>query len=277
MTWHTIRGHGGVQLTARVVGPSTAPPIVLLHGWASSASVWAWQLSDPLLPAMFRLIAVDLRGHGGSETPEHGYQDAAVWAEDLAAVLRFAGRPALLVGWSYGGLVITDYLRVHGTSQVAGIVLVGAITEIGRGHPGARVGQAMRAALPAALSEDPEVAVPALTRFVRGMSDFPLPGELAQRAIGDCLRVTPKVRTALFRRDVSSERVLTGLDVPVLVVHGRRDAVVDSSAATYAAGKIPGARVRWFDGGHLPFVEHVREFNAMLLEFASRQWEGGPA
>jgi non-heme chloroperoxidase len=274
MSLHHIRGHGGVNLAVRVVGPASAPPVVLLHGWASSGAVWSAQFADPLLNATFRLIAVDLRGHGESEIPSDGYQNSAVWAEDIEAVLRFAGSPALVIGWSYGGLVITDYLRQHGTEGIAGIVLVGAITEIGRGRQGARVGPVMQAALPKGLAEDPQVAVPALTEFVRGMTHQPLPGELVQHAIGDCLRVPPKVRTALFRRDVASTDVLAAINVPTLIAHGRLDGVVDPTVAEYVVRKIPGARLRWFHGGHMPFAEHVREFDAMLLEFVSRYWEG---
>jgi pimeloyl-ACP methyl ester carboxylesterase len=54
-----------------------------------------------------------------------------------------------------------------------------------------------------------------------------------------------------------------------MVVHGTGDTVVAPSCAEYAAGKIPGAVVRWFeDVGHMPFTERRAEFNTALLEFA---------
>jgi pimeloyl-ACP methyl ester carboxylesterase len=57
--------------------------------------------------------------------------------------------------------------------------------------------------------------------------------------------------------------------VPALVVHGERDEIISPRAGEYAAGKIPGARTRWFpDVGHMPFAERVDEFNAVLCEFA---------
>jgi pimeloyl-ACP methyl ester carboxylesterase len=66
--------------------------------------------------------------------------------------------------------------------------------------------------------------------------------------------------------------VLAGLAAPTLVVHGTEDAVVHPTAAEYAAGKIPGASLRWFDRvGHLPFAERVAEFNTALRELADRQ------
>ncbi|AXB46625.1 alpha/beta fold hydrolase [Amycolatopsis albispora] len=270
-----VIGAGGVRLGLRVAGAANTSAIVLVHGWAQSSLAWSPQLADPGLTARYRLVGVDLRGHGGSDVPALGYDEPRVWAEDLAAVIDFAGAgaPVLLVGWSYGGLVITDYLRVHGTTNVAGIVFAGAITEIGRDRPGGRVGPAMRNALPAALSDDPAEAVPALTALCAGMSSRPVDGPLAQSLLGTSLSVPPAVRAALFRRDVDSSAVLAGLDVPTLVIHGVQDQVVDLSAGEYAAGKIAGARTRWMPGtGHLPFVEAAAEFNSALEQFAGERF-----
>ncbi|GAA1980420.1 alpha/beta hydrolase [Amycolatopsis minnesotensis] len=264
-----VVGGGGVRLGVRVVGAEQSRPIVFVHGWAQSSLAFSPQLADPGLAERYRLVAVDLRGHGTSDVPVEGYDDPGLWAADLAAVLEFAGAPAIVVAWSYGGLVLTDYLRVHGTEGIAGIVLAGAITELGRGRPGGKVGQAMRAALPDALSEDIAVALPALTTLCDGMASRPVPGALAQALLGSCLSVPPAVRAALFRREVDSADVLAAVDVPALVIHGTEDAVVDVSAGEYAAGKIVGARGRWFQGvGHLPFVEEAAEFTSALRQFA---------
>ncbi|MBK1784219.1 alpha/beta fold hydrolase [Prauserella cavernicola] len=271
-----VVGAGGVRIGVRVEGNESAPAIVFVHGWAQSARAWDTQFADAELRRRFRLVAMDLRGHGTSDVPSGGYDDPAAWAGDLASVLGLAGEPAVVVGWSYGGLVLADYLRVRGTAGLAGIVLVGAITEIGKGHPGGRVGPAMRAALPAALSADVTEALPALRAFCEGMSVREVPGPLVQSMLGTSLTVPPAVRSALFRRDVDSADVLADLDVPALVVHGTADEVVDVRAGEYAAGKIPGADSRWFeDVGHLPFVEAAAEFNATLLAFAEQRASAG--
>ncbi|WP_199430981.1 alpha/beta fold hydrolase [Qaidamihabitans albus] len=270
-----VVGAGGARIGVRVEGNEAAPAIVFVHGWAQSARAWDHQFADPELRSRFRLVALDLRGHGASDVPAGGYDDPVSWAGDLAAVLGLAGEPAVVVGWSYGGLVIADYLRVRGTAGLAGIVLVGAITEIGRGHPGGRVGPAMREALPDALAEDPDVALPALVRLRTGMAASEVPGPLAQSLLGTSLAVPPAVRGALFRREVSSAEVLATVDVPALVLHGTDDAVVDVRAGEYAAGKIPGCDARWWEGvGHLPFVENAAEFNATLLRFAGERATG---
>ncbi|RSN49577.1 alpha/beta hydrolase [Amycolatopsis sp. WAC 04197] len=266
-----VVGYGGTRIGLWVEGAENTRPIVFVHGWAQSSRAWAPQLADPALSERFRLVAMDLRGHGDSEVPSAGYDDPRVWAEDLASVLDFAGDDAIVVGWSYGGLVITDYLRVHGSSRLSGVVFVGAITEIGKNRPGGKVGPAMRDAIPAVLSDDPAVAIPALVQFSARMTAAPVSGTLTQALLGACLSTPPAVRSALFRRDVGSEDVLRDLDKPALIVHGLADAVIDPTSAEYAAGKIQGAVVRWLpEVGHLPFAEAADEFGELLRGFADQ-------
>lgn len=244
---------------------------MLLHGWAQSSAAFAAQLADPLLTAKYRLAAPDLRGHGASDAPEGAYNDPELWADDIAAVLDLVGRPAVLVGWSYGGAVITDYLRAFGDDDLAGIVLVGAVTEVGRDKAGGAMGSALQSVIPYVLLEDLDMAARGFTEFVRGMSESHLPGEVSQRIVGDGLRTPWRVRRALFSRDFESSGVLKLIRVPTLVTHGTLDAVIEPSAAQYSAGKIPGAELRWFERvGHMPFAERTEEFDEMLLEFADR-------
>jgi pimeloyl-ACP methyl ester carboxylesterase len=264
-----VVGHGGTRLGLRVEGAENSRPIVFVHGWAQSSGAWAAQLADPALTERFRLVAMDLRGHGASDVPATGYDDPAVWADDLAAVLDFAGPGAIVVAWSYGGLVLTDHIRVHGTARLRGLVFVGAITEIGPDRPGGAIGSLMREHMRAMLSDDPDIAVPALTAFSRDMVTRPIPGTQAQALLGASLSVPPAVRAALFRRDVGSEEVLADVDKPALFLHGSNDRVIDAAAMKYAVGKIPGATGRWFlGGGHAPFAETAAEFDAVLRQFA---------
>src|SRR5690606_27050579 len=77
----------------------------------------------------YRLVAFDLRGHGMSGAPDRsgGYTDPRVWADDIAAIIgELRLENPVLVGWSYGGFVICDYVRQHGQGAIAAIEFVGA-------------------------------------------------------------------------------------------------------------------------------------------------------
>lgn len=256
-------GVDGTPLVYSVTGDPDARALVLLHGWAQSSKCWGPTVLDELA-ARYRVIAVDLRGHGYSGAPAAGYDDSAVWAGDVDAVLTAEGvtSGAVLLGWSYGGLVICDYLASHGTSAVDGVVLVGAITSIGRGEAGGKVGAAMRAAIPGAMSEEPREAIRALGAFGNALTGPPEgKGAQSQALFGASLVTPPHVRTALFNRSASHDDLLRSLDVPVLVLHGTEDSVVDVSAGRHAADLIPRARASFWEGcDHGPFVEDPGRF-----------------
>lgn len=263
-------GVDGTPLVYSVTGDPDARALVLLHGWAQSSKCWGPGVLDELA-ARYRVIAVDLRGHGYSGAPDTGYADSAIWAGDVDAVLTAEGvtSGAVLLGWSYGGLVICDYLASHGTSAVEGVVLVGAITSIGRGEAGGKVGAAMRAAIPGAMSEEPREAIRALGAFGNALTGPPEgKGAQSQALFGASLATPPRVRAALFNRSASHDDLLRSLDVPVLVLHGTEDSVVDVSAGRHAAELIPQARASFWEGcDHGPFVEDPERFVKEVGEF----------
>lgn len=263
-------GTDGTSIVYRVDGPADGTPLVLLHGWAQSMACWGDAVIEPLTEK-YRVVAVDLRGHGYSGAPAGGYDDPQIWAGDVAAVLNAENitSGAVLLGWSYGGLVLCDYLSVFGSDAVGGVVLVAAITSIGRGEQGGRVGHAMRAAIPGAMSEESRVAIRALGSFGNALTGpGPGLGERAQALFGASLSTRPRVRAAVFDRAISHDAVLTELDVPALVIHGTDDSIVDISAGRWAAELIQNARGSWWEGvDHGPFVADPGRFVAEVTEF----------
>ncbi|AWK71494.1 alpha/beta hydrolase [Rhodococcus oxybenzonivorans] len=263
-------GVDGTPLVYSVTGAEDARPLVLLHGWAQSSKCWGTEVLDELA-ARYRVIAPDLRGHGYSGVPTTGYDDSAVWAGDVRAVLAAEDvtSGAVLLGWSYGGLVICDYLATHGSAAVDGVVLVGAITSIGRGEKGGKVGPAMREAVPGAMSEEPRVAIRALGAFGTALTGPPEgKGAQSQALFGASLSTPPRVRAALFDRAASHDDLLRRLDVPVLVIHGTEDSVVDVAAGRHAADLVPNAQASFWDGcDHGPFVEDPARFVKEIGEF----------
>jgi non-heme chloroperoxidase len=141
-TIHDVRGGGGLRLHVREWGRPDGPPILSIHGWSQGHLCWARQYGSALAEE-FRLVAYDLRGHGMSEAPlepEH-YTDGRLWADDVAAIIDQLGldRP-VLVGWSYGGFIICDYLRAYGQDRIAAVDFVGAATTLGEAAFGTLIG-----------------------------------------------------------------------------------------------------------------------------------------
>ncbi len=98
-------------------GEPDAPPVLLIHGLAGSIA-W-WDSVVPMLARDFRLIRVDLRGHGKSPSPRRGY-DTAAHARGVAAVLDRLGVSRFsVVGHSTGGYVATALAEQRRDAVVA--------------------------------------------------------------------------------------------------------------------------------------------------------------
>lgn len=132
LNFSSVTTADGVRLNVVEAGNPQGPAIVFVHGISQSWLSWVAQLADPALRARYRLVAFDLRGHGASEgsqvavdgegaplapLPDAAYNTgsaastALLWAGDLQAVLGGLGLVSpTVVGWSYGGCVVLDYI-----------------------------------------------------------------------------------------------------------------------------------------------------------------------
>ena len=272
MKVHTVRGGGGVELHVREWGRSTGIPILFIHGWSQNHLCWMKQC-DSWLGNEFRLIAFDLRGHGMSEAPrqaEH-YTDGRKWAEDIAAIMdQLSLERPVVVGWSYGGFVILDYVARYGQRNLGGINFVAATVVLGEKALGSLIGPGFLENAPGACDPDVPTQIAAMRRFLQACLVKPI-GE-AEREVTFAFNmiVAPEVRALLLQRELDFATVLANLTVPVLVTHGRSDTVVLPTMANYIAQHCNGAQIAWYDGvGHAPFLEQPQRFNDELARFAA--------
>ena len=173
----------------------------------------------------------------------------------------------VLVAWSYGALVVADYLRVHGDAAIGGIDLVAGAVVL-RPPAFEHIGPAFLEAAPLACSSELETSIPALGRFLRACTARPLDEETSNAALCWNMLTPPEVRGALLAREVDATDVLARVRVPVLVTHGRRDAIVLPSMAEHMLAACPAAVASWYgDAGHMTFVEDAPRFNRELATF----------
>ena len=163
---HRIVGGGGTTLNVLETGKRDGPTVLFIHGFSQNALAWSKQLNSELARD-FRLVAMDIRGHGNSDKPpKDAYTDSKLWADDVQAVIESLelNRP-VLSGWSYGGLIMCDYLSVYGENAIGGLNFVSAITRVGESvFP--YLGQEFLAQVPGFFSNDVQESSAALQRFL---------------------------------------------------------------------------------------------------------------
>jgi non-heme chloroperoxidase len=272
-TQHTVVGAGGVNLNVLEYGNSSGPAIVFIHGWSQSYMCWLKQLESNLAKD-FRLIALDLRGHGLSDAPleQSAYTSSQFWADDVNVILQhFHLQKVILVGWSYGGLVISDFLRFYGEERVAGINFVGAAVKLNEAAIGPFIGPGFYEIFEAAVSNDLVASIDAMRTFLDGCFKKKLPREEYERILCFNMAVRPDVRGSIAARDLDNVDVLKTLNAPVLVTQGEEDTVVLPSMAHCILENCVSSEASWYEGvAHGPFIEDTGRFNRELAIFARR-------
>jgi pimeloyl-ACP methyl ester carboxylesterase len=245
-------------------------PIVFLHGFSSCWLAWSRQLCSDLAQD-FRLVAVDLRGHGLSDKPCEGYADSRLWADDINAVIEALrlDRP-VLSGWSYGPLVILDYLRHYGEGRIGGVHIVGGVTKLGSEAALAVLTPEFLGLVPGCLATEAEESVRSLGALLRLFFVREPAAEELYQMLGYNVSVLPSVRQALFSRVLDNDDLLPTLRRPVLITHGTEDAIVKPAVVEQHKAGLPHAQVHLMaHAGHAPFWEDTARFNGRLREFCA--------
>ena len=271
MRAHTIDGGANLKLHVRDFGPEGAPPLLLIHGWSQHHLCWLKQFESPLAEE-FRLIAMDLRGHGQSEAPPgpEAYTTGSLWADDIAAVISSLGLDSpVLVGSSYGGIVIGDYLRAYGDGAIGAVNLIGGAVGVGPDWIGPLIGEDFpKYAVPAAFG-DPDDALRAVPEFVHCCIKKDLPPGEFELAVAWSMLTPAHVRGHLISRDDDFRPEYARLTKPLLVSYGTQDTIVLPAMAATIRGVSPSCQMSEYPGaGHFPFLEVPMRFNEELAEFA---------
>jgi non-heme chloroperoxidase len=270
---HDVMGGGGLRLHVREWGNPDGPPVLFIHGLSLSHQCWSKQYESELA-ADFRLVAYDLRGHGMSEAPldPAHYTEAALWADDVAAIIEQLrlGR-TVLVGWSYGGFVICDYLRAYGEEHVAAIDFTGGAVSMGRQAFGTLIGPGFLDNFAGAVADDLPTNIQAMRAFVRAFPAEPFDAADTELLLASSMTVPARIRANLAAREIDGDDVLRAVGVPLLVSHGRRDTVVLPAMAEHVLATCPTAEASWYDdAGHTPHLERPARFNSELAALARR-------
>jgi pimeloyl-ACP methyl ester carboxylesterase len=268
---HRITGGGRAQLHLVETGNPKGRPILFIHGFSQCWLAWSRQL-DSDLAVDHRLIAMDMRGHGLSDKPPEGYADSKLWADDINAVIEALNldRP-VLSGWSYGPLVILDYIRHYGENRIAGVNFVGGVTKLGSAEATAVMMPEFLSLVPGFFSTDVAESLQSLQSLLRMCFVREPTAEEFYLMLGYNVSVPPFVRQALFSRSFDNDDLLPKLRKPVLITHGTDDAVVSPVAADQIKAAIPHAELQIMARvGHAPFWDESPAFNQSLRAFCQK-------
>jgi 3-oxoadipate enol-lactonase len=240
-------------------GPADAPVLVMAGSLGSTTEMWRPQV--PALAEHFRVVRIDLRGHGGSPAAAGPYRMDELADDVLALLDRLELHRVHWCGLSLGAMV-GMYLASEAPERIDRLALcctsahfpdntvwhdrIAAVAE--QGTAGIAPAVVGRWFTPGWAAQHPD-AVAEAEAMVASISDEGYSGCCAALAVWD-------------HRDR-----LPAITAPTLVVAGADDPAtpVEPHAVTLAAG-IPGARLEVVPGAHLATIESAETVNALLLE-----------
>ncbi|MFV3126282.1 alpha/beta fold hydrolase [Niveispirillum sp. KHB5.9] len=250
-------------------------PLLLVHGWATHAGFFRPQLED--LARAFRVVAIDLRGHGRSRGADADLS-IDLLARDVAELADHLDlRDMLVVGWSMGAMVLWRALLDGLTARTAGMAVIDMAPRVINGEGwelglrGSSAAKSARQSLAAMVANWPAVAPRVAGRiFAEG-------GEAehatlrhwaeAEVAASDAPAMA-RLWSSLIAQDFRAD--LAPLSLPVLVAHGNRSRLYSAATAQALAALLPRAVTVGFDGsGHAPHLERPESFNRTLTQFAA--------
>jgi 3-oxoadipate enol-lactonase len=263
----------GVTRIWECAGPPDAPVLMLIHGVTFTAELNWGKVFAPLA-RHFRVVAMDLRGHGdgirvGWRFKLEDCADDVAALADVLAVDNF-----IAVGYSMGGMVAQLVYRRH-SPMVSGLVLCATARNV-LGSPAEKLAALALPSAAAAVWWNPllkPVSAEILGRALLGPVDDPATATWARAQ----LRRTP-LGTALSAVqavcEFTSHSWINQVDVPAAVVVTTGDHIVPASRQRKLAGAIPGASIHEVNADHAVCITAPQVFAQVLLQAC---WSATPA
>jgi len=251
----------GLKLHSASAGKGNAA-LIFVHGWTCDASSWTAQV--PEFAKKYRVLTLDLPGHGQSAGPADGKFSVGLFARAVEAVRAEAGVDrVVLVGHSMGGPVIREYARLY-PQRVAGLVAVDGPLDL-RGFGEAREG---RAAFTPPPMTGPD-GLKAREGMIKGMftpqTPKPLQDQILKMMLGAPEATAVGAMAAMFDPAMNRTAVI---NAPALAVYAGTNALPDLATVRQVVPKFEAKQIA--GTGHFVMMEKPAEFNALLTEFLGK-------
>ncbi len=259
--------HAGRRLYYTLEGPQNGQVVCFTHSLASDGGMWAEQVPG-LLAASYRVLRLDMRGHGGSDAVAGPYTMAQM-ADDVAAVLDFHGIDKVqFIGLSIGGMIGQAFAIAHGHRLISALWS----DTMPQTPPNAQAAWGPRIEAVKKANSCAPLADPTMERWFTDAFKPKNPGRWKQ--IHATIAATPAagyLGCAAAILDFDFTPKLPSLKVPALVICGAMDEGTPPAGNRKIAELVPGARYEEIPNArHFPNVEQADTFNKLMMDWLGK-------
>lgn len=243
--------------------PGDGPVVMLVHGFSANKDTWLRFAAE--LPADYRIIAPDLAGHGDTPAPANGDYTLTRQAQRLHALAAHLGLQQFhILGSSMGGAISAIYASQY-PQQIASLTLMNAAgvdapnpseymqaLEQGRNPLIATDKDSFDYRWDFIMSRPPLLPWPLRPALVRQT--------IERRAINEAIFAGMLATREQLAAANFDQQLTANVTMPVLIIWGAEDRVLDVSAVDAFKQRLPQAETEIYEGiGHLPMFENPQE------------------
>lgn len=246
-------------------------PIILLHGWPLSDEMFEYQYSH-LIHNNFRVIGITMRGFGKSDKPFGAY-NYDIFANDVKTILcKLDIHDGLLGGFSMGGAIAIRYIAMDDGAHISQLALFASAAPIWTQRKDYHFNLTV-----AAVDELIALNYKDRTKLLENVGKIFAAGENALSPglsnwlyqVGLNSSSHAMVQCLIALRDTDLRNDLTKINIPTLIMHGKKDKICSFEMAGQLKKCLTNARIVSFENsGHALFLEETDKFNFELVKFA---------
>jgi len=254
----------GVRLHYWEVG--SGKTLVMIHGWSQSAAEFKNNISE--LSKYYRVIAIDLRGHGESDKPIHGYRISRFAKDVFELITGLDLKDVNILGWSMGCSVIWSYWDLFGSERLSKIILVdepGWLLKSDENDLGLWTYDELIATCKNVFTDQSTFT----KQLIDGLLTKSVPEEDKKFLIEENLKMPPEYASRLmFIHWLNDWRdIIPTINIPTLIIGGKQS-FINWQSQVWNNDKIANSKLEIFEErGHLMFFEESEKFNKLVQEF----------
>lgn len=264
---HYVTSTDGTKIAVYDYNPQGKQTIFLIHGWPLSHQIFEYQI-NLLTDCGYRVVAVDLRGFGRSDTPACGYTYDQMSTDVFQVVRQLSLKNFILVGFSMGGAIALRYMNCYNGYGVCRLILLSAAAPCFAKKPNFPCGkplQEVNGLIELAETDRPQLCL----NFSRQLFACPHSDAVVDwfRDIALSASGIGTIKCAIALRDEDLQMDLCRVHVPTYIIHGAKDVIVSNGLAQIQHESICGSKlITLADSGHGIVYDQLEKFNSVFMD-----------
>ena len=262
-----ITSNDGTKIAVYDYNPCGKQTVFLIHGWPLSHQIFEYQI-NLLTDCGYRVIAIDLRGFGKSDTPVCGYTYDQMAADLFHIVRQLCLERFILVGFSMGGAIALRYMRHYNGFGVCKLILLSAAAPCFVQHPDFPYGKTVQEVddlIHLAETDRPQLC----QNFSKQLFACPHSDAVIDwfRNIALSASGIGTIKCGIALRDEDGSKDFKCVHVPTYIIHGDKDTIVSKELAEIQHKNICGSKLITLpDSGHGIMYDQLEQFNSVFMD-----------